>query len=302
MRRKARAFTLIEVVVALAITLVLAATLVVVVRGLLNVWQRSQGAGVGAIEAKLALDQLERDIQATILRPDGNAWLDVRVLADSDLAAHGWTASGTLIKPVVESMRLLPNGPITEARFGRGGVWLRLVTSDYDGDAGETQPVAVSYQVVRRAVSSGAGAPVGYALFREKMSAKATFDEVVGDGYAASGPSALTSVENGDVLASNVVDFGVGVFGRAEDGRLERLFPMNNAVPNTAPFPAAGEPVVVEVLIRVLSDRGAALVEAMESGRVARPAGQSAGEWWWSVVEAHSRVYSRRIEVKARAW
>ncbi len=304
MNRTSRGFTLVEVIVALAITLLLATTMVLVVRGLLDVWQRSQGEGMGAVEAKIALDQLERDVQAAMMRRDGKAWFDVRVLGNAELPSHGWKMETTLpMKPDGESRAMLPveaGATIAAARFGRSGVWLRMLTSDYDSAAGASQPVAISYQMGRRAVSAGAGAPTGYALFREKMSARATFEDVA--GFTATSPGALTNPENDDVLASHVVDFGVWVLARDEAGRLTRLFPSSNTIPLAAPFPGAGEPAVVDVMIRVLSDEGAAFVQAMEEGRIEQPAAVEAGAWWWSVVEAHSRVYTRRIEMKARPW
>ncbi len=305
MKDGARGFTLVELIVALGITLLLATMSVLAVRGLLAVWQRAQGGGVGAIEAKLALDQLERDVQSAILRDDGAVWWDVRVVGNAELAPHGWEMAGARVKPVEASVRLLAEGEgssIAEARFGRAGVWLRLVSSDYDSEAGASQPVAVSYQLARRAVGSGSGSPVGYALFREKMSAEATFEQVVGVGFGAAAPAALVGVENDDVLASHVVDFGVWVLARDAAGRRVRLFPAANAVTASAQFPGAGEPAVVEIMIRVLTDEGATRLQAFESGYVEMAANTRADEGWWAIVEAHSRVYVRTVELKARTW
>ncbi len=304
MKREVEGFTLVEVVVALAVTLLLAVMSVLAVRGLLTVWQRTHGGAVGAIEAKLALDQLERDVQSALLRSDGRVWWEVRVVGEGELAAHGWELGGRM-KPASESERLVlerVEGSIADARFGRAGVWLRLVSSDYDSDARASQPVAISYQIARRALGSGSGSPAGYALFREKMSAKATFENVMGVGFGASAPAALVGVENDDVLASHVVDFGVWVFARDSAGQRVRLFPTVNAVPTAAQFPREGEPVEVQVMLRVLSDEGATLLHAFETGRIEPRAGMSADEAWWSIVEAHSRVCVRSIEVKARAW
>ena len=57
-------------------------------------------------------------------------------------------------------------------------------------------------------------------------------------------------------------------------------------------------------MVRLLTERGATLLAEIESGagRVTRPpAYASDAEWWWAVVEANSRVYVRRVEVKGRA-
>jgi hypothetical protein len=60
---------------------------------------------------------------------------------------------------------------------------------------------------------------------------------------------------------------------------------------------------VADVMLRVLTDEGAQLVEAIESGNGAlvRPPAISESQWWWSVVTAHSQVYARRIDLKAGA-
>lgn len=297
MKDGARGFTLVELIVALGITLLLATMSLLAVRGLLALWQRAHGGGIGAIEAKLALDQLERDIHSAILRKDGTVWCDVRVVADAELAAHGWDLTGPRVKPGEASGRLLGDGggsSIAGARFGRAGAWLRLVTSDYDGETGASRPVAISYQLARRAA--------GYALFREKMSAKATFENVMGVGFGAASPAALVAVENDDVLASNVVDFGVWVFTRDATGRRVRLFPTTNVAPVAAEFPGGGDPVVMEIMIRMLTDEGATRLQAFESGHVDVAPGSGGDEAWWALVEAHSRVYARTIELKARAW
>ena len=53
-------------------------------------------------------------------------------------------------------------------------------------------------------------------------------------------------------------------------------------------------------MLRVLTDDGAKLIDAIESGDgvVVRPSGSTDAEWWWSVAEANSRVYVRRIQLK----
>jgi hypothetical protein len=52
-------------------------------------------------------------------------------------------------------------------------------------------------------------------------------------------------------------------------------------------------------LVRILSEEGATLIEAVEAGRLARPATYATdAEWWWGLVEAHSAVFVRRVEIK----
>jgi hypothetical protein len=60
----------------------------------------------------------------------------------------------------------------------------------------------------------------------------------------------------------------------------------------------------VDVMIRILTEQGAALLAEMENGtgHNIRPAEYTTdAEWWWAVVETNSRVYTRRVEVKGAA-
>jgi hypothetical protein len=56
-------------------------------------------------------------------------------------------------------------------------------------------------------------------------------------------------------------------------------------------------------MIRSADGWGATQLEAIELGRIPSrpPAYASDAEWWWAVVEANSRVFVRRIEIKGTA-
>lgn len=293
-----RGFTLLELLVASAITVLLAGLCLAVADGMTKAWQRSQGNATVQAEAMLVLDLLERDLQAAVLRRDGRAWIDVRIPAAGELGAHGWTVQ-PLMKPAAESLRPIPpegeTAGIAASRFGTAGVWLRLVTFDHDGETRLSLPCVIAYQVVRRPVSSAAGAPVRYALFREKLAARHTHDNVLATLFTPATPAELTAPDNADVLASNVVDFGVWFHRRDPDGRLVRIYPDGGTA---AQWPPDGAPVVADVMVRVLTESGAVRLEALETGRAHPPAGRNFGEWWWEVVESHSRVHVRRIELR----
>ena len=54
--------------------------------------------------------------------------------------------------------------------------------------------------------------------------------------------------------------------------------------------------------MRIVSEEGATLIEAMEAGRVNRPVNYATdADWWWGVVEANSTVFIRRVEIKGVA-
>ena len=330
--RSTQGFTLLELLVAVTITLVLAGLMLAVVTGTLNLWQRTQDRFSTAAQAKLALDMVERDLQAMFSRKDGGNWLAVDVInTPGNLTTHGWLVPATAIKPATsESQRLLPlasNGAtslISEARFGLSGTWLRFITTNVES-AGSL-PVAVAYQVARRPLSGAIVtttlADVRYTLFRSAVSAAGTFtsgNDVTAAAYASNSinptgtrsPATLTNPSNTDALATNVVDFGVWLHVRdPASGGLRRIFPADNsdlshvAQDGGAAADATRIPEVADVMLRILTERGATLLAQIESGagRVTRPpVYASDAEWWWGVVEANSRVYTRRIEVKGVA-
>ena len=127
------------------------------------------------------------------------------------------------------------------------------------------------------------------------------------------------------VIADNVIDFGVRAYVRdlTVPGGLRLVFPANagGALSNAATSRLRGSlpantppanwgtaqpfPDVVDVMIRILTDEGAALIAEME--RVQTPAltipakyNNNAQEWWWGVAQENSRVYTRRIVLNAK--
>ncbi len=330
LRDRSHAFTLLELLVAVTITLVLAGLMLAVVTGTLNLWARTQDEFATSAQARLALDLVERDLHAAVFRQDGGTWLAVDVSnAPAALANHGWLLSAATKPATSESQRLLPDPPaggaprIADARSGLSGAWLRFVTTNVE--SGGSLPVVVAYQIARRpvsgAITTASPAEVRYELFRSAVSADKTFtggNDVTAPGYASASPTpaatrasaTVTNPSNADVLAVNVVDFGVWLYVRDATNGLRRIFPADNsdtahAAHDTGSAPDGTRfPEVADVMVRLLTERGATLLAEIESGagRVTRPpAYASDAEWWWAVVEANSRVYVRRVEVKGRA-
>lgn len=329
---RAAAFTLLELLVAATITLLLAGLMLSVVRGTLALWQRAQDNFSTAAQAKLVLDLLERDLQAAVFRPDGGTWLAVDVSNNpASLTTHGWLLPPTLRKPATaESQRLVPvsvagaTPQIVDTRFGLSGAWLRLISTNVE--SGGSLPVAVSYQLARRPLSgsivASTQAAVRYTLFRAAVSTGNTFasgPDVTVAAYgsssvtpaAARSAATLTNPNSTDALATNAVDFGVWLYVRDPgSGGLRRIFPaddsdITHAARNTgSALDADRFPAAADVMVRILTEHGANLLAEMESGagRFTRPPVYATdAEWWWAEVEAHSRVYTRRVEVKGRA-
>lgn len=328
-----RGFTLLELLVAVTITLLLAGLMLAVTTNVMNLWRRQQAATTQAITARQVLDQLERDLQSAIHRRDPNRWLALDVLDDlASLSNHGWLSGPGRMKPANGgSLRPLPPPDpggvrhLEDARFGLSGAWLRLVATNVE--SGASLPTVVAWQLVRRPVTGNPvannPAAVRYSLYRSVVAA----DDALAAGYdvtaAAYGssnndPSSATSTayrqprnvtnpSHANLIASNVVDFGCWLYVHDAGGGLRRVYPaaegdrshhaIGQAAASDTRFPA-----VADAMVRILSEEGATLVEAMEAGRITRPA-EFADDavWWWSVVEAHSAVFTRRIEIKGGA-
>jgi len=314
LRRDPRAFTLLELLVAAVLTVLLAGLVLAVTRGVLDLWRRTQGGYHAAAQAAVALELLERDLQAACYFPDGRTWLAADVIDDPArlAAAHGWRVAERMKPAGADSWRALPPldaagyRALPEARFGLSGVRLRLVAATQESTAEPTWPRAIAYQLARRPLTGPLAAdnpaPVRYALYRSTVNATTTLAQNYELAAAAFGSLALPA--SADALAANVVDFGIWLYAREADGRLRRIFPADESDRTHAargPDPVGGPgamPVVADVFLRVLTEEGAARIEAIELGRVSRPPGYpNDAAWWWAEAAAHSQVFTRRIEI-----
>lgn len=329
---KARGFTLTEVLVAAVITVMLAGLLLGAVVQVLNVWGRATGVLATAGQAAFVLDQLTADLEAAVLRPDAGVWFAATVQRDQagtgDSGMNGAAWSAPAKPPGAASLALAPpSGRIEDMHFGQAGVWLRFFTAQPDANDSANNrslPRAVSYQIVRRRV----GAVHVYQLFRSQVrpgGANSTFSAGYDLFASAYSTGNATEQHPGNVrrpnvrflLGNHVVDFGLRLYARAADGSLVPVFPDGPAGeqtlaattdPAAVPPGYAGRPVVrawpaaAEVMVRVLTEEGARLVDNHESGRTSGPAGVPYADHWWRLVEAHSHVYVRRIELRGTVY
>ena len=256
-------FTLVELLVASAITVVLAGLMIAILTQVSKTWARASGGLTATQQAEQALDLLARDLQSAVLRRDGRVWLAATVQPDQSGAGDiggtlaKWTSS--VRKPGAaapgtpnSSLDLVPlSGRLEDCRFGMAGVWLRFVAQvpDSNGDSANTSaPRAVAYQIVRRAVVDNPGAAQRYGLFRSEVRPysddspareRSTF--VVGyDLFVPAYNSTAGGGSLGDagnirrprrelLLANEVVDFGVRFFRpKPGSGQLVLLFPTSN--------------------------------------------------------------------------
>lgn len=336
--RRRAAFTLVELLVASAITVVLAGIMLAVLAHMTRTWSRAAGGLLARQQAEQALDLLARDLQSALFRRDGRVWLVATIqpdqggVGDAGGSLGAWSPAvpkpGAADPGTAESSLALElaSGRTADCRFGQAGVWLRAITqvSDNNEDvAGTSAPRAVSYQIVRRAVSSTSGAARRYALFRSEVRPygetspsleRSTF-AVGHDLLATAYNTSAGGTNNGDagtirrprrdlLLANDVVDFGVRFWRRSADGTATLLFPTGNtnrgfvvstdstALPTSPAVDAAatthGFPTEAELFVRVVSEEGARQLESLENG-------QLDGAGWWEIALAHSVVLTRRV-------
>lgn len=313
--RSHRGFTILEMLVAIGITLALAGVMLSVTTGTLNVWRRVQGNFSASSQAKQVLDYLERDLQAALRRTDTNKWLAVEM---PNVPVNTWQAADldpgniafAVAKPNTPTSFLAvpPTGggvpsAIADARFGFSGAWLRFFTPDSTG-----QPVGVSYQFVRLPPDAAKKNASHYLFFRSVVPAAVTFAsgyDITASTYAT--PFAAPVLA--EVLADHVVDFGVWLYVRdtTQPSGLLRVYPANAT--DSTRYVGAGNgtaatgdrfPEVADVMVRILTEEGAAMLDNLEHGRLAaKPAQYRDNDaWWWGVVEEHSQVFVRRVVLK----
>lgn len=114
---------------------------------------------------------------------------------------------------------------------------------------------------------------------------------------ANNAPYSIRSPERSNVIANNVVDFGVRLY---VSGTATARFPTSStdaflATTDITKGTNLGYPSVVEVFVRILSVDGAQQLALFENP----PTGYTPSGTWWDIVEANSRVYTRRIEIKS---
>lgn len=294
-----KGFTIIELLVAVGVTALLVSMMLGIVVNITGGWSRSSGSLESGNQARVVLDQLTSDLQAAIIKNDSNVWM----VASAGIS-DGWSAAGQNIGYIPAAVA--PSLPkLEEYRFGPAGVWFRFFsTVPGTNTAGQlstlSAPRAVAYRMIRRAVVSGSSEH-RYQLYRSEVAPDLTFTEgynLAAGGYIAAGtgntPGSIRTPDHNNLIANNVVDFGVRILDAAGAVR----FPTADSLPEYRATAGQTMPDSVEVFVRILSAEGAQQLALFED----RPAGYTppADATWWSIVQGNSRVYTRRVDLKAK--
>ena len=194
-RLEKRGFTVLELLVAVSVTALLAAMLFTITSQVVKTQTQSTGDLETNQVAQFILDRIQEDLQCAILRNDGNNWFVATVLGEEapDNADDPWSNNleenpkptgaslritdhhlehqGLAIEKIVEENK---QGTLTESRFGKRGVWLRFFTQapEVDPDAKNSGAArAVGYQIIRHGlISDSQDAQPRYQLFRTDVS------------------------------------------------------------------------------------------------------------------------------------
>lgn len=294
-RATIRAFTLIEVLVSMAVSVLLTGVLVSTARVASRSWERSADRLAVASQADAMLDLIERDLRSRVVAPAGSIGWATTVLEDEALS--GWWVSGPRTKPAGVESWSIDAAEIEHCRFGVGGVWLRFFAAGTE--SGRSVIRAIGYQIIRRELASGSG-EYSYLLHRAEVSAENTFTAGM-DLHPASGGYTVRSATPGhagnlirpslsQAIGDHVVDFGLRTYLR-DGGSDEPAFPRSDVAEYLADEPDDGYPAEVEIMVRVLEPQGVRLLARFET----TAAGEGGETTWWSIVERHSRTFSRRI-------
>lgn len=308
-RNALRGVTLIELLVAVGVTALLVGLMLGIVINITKGWNRSAGSLESGNQARLVLDQITSDLQAAILRRDGNVWMAATVQTAGNADWTAGTGANTLVIPTAVPPKL------ENYRFGPYGVWFRFFSTVPGTNVANdlttlSAPRAVAYQIVRLPVVAGS-TEIRYQLFRSEVTPDVTFRvgyNLLDAKYVSTddgGSLTVRQPSRANLIGNNVVDFGVRIYEGATIkfplGATPPPYAATSATVTSVPALAGyttGVPDSVEVFVRILSNEGAqqlALFQNPPSGYTA-----PAGTTWWDIVEANSRVYTRRVDLKAK--
>jgi|GEM_PF-3153584 len=309
-KRNKKGFTLIELLVATGVTAIIAGLMIQMVSNLLTAYNRSSGALSAQSQSAFVLDQISSEIESLVLRNTTDVMLVASVVENP--SGYEWSNSakptgGSLVIPAVAPANIFePQEPIENLRFGQGGVFLRYITAaptlSNDPNSGVR---VVGYQIQLDGVTDAGGAPLQYMLYRTEIPALETFtdgynlDPTDGD-YVSN--TALIQPDENDIVAGNVVDFGVRFFetssSTANKSQRGLLFPLDSSDVeyNAAGSGAEQYPDVIEVMIRILTPEGERLLAAKRDPLTSASVPQA----WWDIVLQNSVVFSRVINIPSR--
>jgi type II secretory pathway pseudopilin PulG len=258
--RPAKAFTIVELLVAVSVTAILVSLMVSVTVNVLNAWNRSSAVLTTGNQARLILDQLSQDINGIVLKRGTDAMISATIqptqtsTGDAAISTAVWSASAKPSSALSLNYNPLVSTGVDFAdyRFGHAGVWLRFFTIPSDNSSTNTKdasaPRAVSYQMSRIKIGGTTSQQLGYVLYRADVrpnhdTASLQARSVFALGYDLAGANLYnnpTATNSGDsepgsirrpdasqIIGNDVIDFGVRFLERSSTGALVEVYPVD---------------------------------------------------------------------------
>ena len=286
-------FTMLELLVAIAVTAILAGMLLTITRQVVVTHGQTSGSLETNQVANFVLDRIQEDLHCALYRNDGGVWLAATIPENtSDISS--WRAAKEVPKPFKESLRLFPKHltvpsedpyviatkqiRLEESRFGFGGTWLRFFTQSPELDPSSTSGSgvrAIAYKIVRHGLTGATYSEPRYQLFRADVSAKETFEAgydlhptqgaylAGADGRRKTGNVVDPIFKDGSgastdfSLAANVIDFGIKAYliepNTSGKRQLIQIFPDVNATSGPNEYLATSNPTYRKNLDNPLS-------------------------------------------------
>ena len=335
---KPRAFTLVEMLIAVTLTAMMVATVVDSVMRSANFYQTHAGELERAAAARQVLDTITRDLSAAVLRDsDTDVWLAADILTDTNNSGR-WMEGG---KPSGESLQLRPpsrhneddepaprtskpttSGPIYELpdyRFGQAGIWLRFFGMPEDRDMGKPRTGtvrrpgdvnAMAYQLIRTGTPMGGGVMdkdrPRYQLFRSIVDADLTFNL----GYdimsykQGKGPPKLGSPSNirtphpDTVLSEQVLDVGFVFHERNSMGKVVEAWPTRDS--SLGPLKTKRSSYQVPIDGKPLDVEIFVRVISRHGATklAARELSNLSPDEWWKIAQQESRLFKRTMPLR----
>lgn len=288
-RKRRKAFTLIEIMVAAAITIIMIGLVIQITSEVLKIWNRSVGKLSANAEARVAMELLTSDLETALLVNNGQQWIRVEQEVGDD--------------------------PIT--------VGLKLFSPALDRPSDEPGNIcAIAYRLAKAPAYQNASIDT-YVLFRDLEGPVDTFNnllgpnpdnsqlELTGDDFWA--PSNTIYPDN--YLAGNIYSFKIYVYGVDETTGEEIVLNATNGgefVTNDIDFDGVINedyayggnnsndelPTSAEIFLTVVSDEGMSIIELFDDPEI-----NGAGTGYADkdeVLREHAEVFKRRVYFQAR--
>ena len=302
-RQRRSAFTLIEIMVAAAITVVMVGLVIQITGEVLKVWNRSVGKLSATAEARMAMELLTADLETAMFVNKDQQWL--RVEWDDTDSQVGTPEVGQTV-----------------------GLKLFSPAMDRPGD-GLGSVCGIGYRLAKAVPYSTASAEEEtYILFRSLENPRNTFDNLLGSGNPS--PQISLGDDNGSLpnfwdtsaivspgnyLAGNIIDFKVYIIGvdrasgeeivlNSSEGGSEIIngfakydSTFDGSIDQDYMYGGNGStevgPIFAEVSLKVISDQGLEILNLFNDPQVL-----GAGTGFADVddvLRAHAEVFKRRI-------